>query len=334
MIEYLDHATLLNRQRGGYFTDYVPLFDDVAAFKDMRPRFYHRFLNGSTMATANMHSELTHHFEDVQTFANEHSAETGTSRYCFEDELRESALREGLPHIYNKSAVLMVVVGKDNTLHSYLRRTTFWEDNGQASSLTADYLRRLTRVDYDGPSSTGHLNTAAFPFVNLWQWLWHRTPSEAAFFLREYFRIVQPIIAVSLSRQVNELTKANFMHQFGTRLKSFITSVGDLSIQYHEIDEFGQPNPESAFINIPHIHPGFDKYGSTNPALRRVLDLSWHKTFLVASIAMDKIDQLVATGKQMPSRAIFCESVLAQVEKLSGGSQHNGVFREFRPGKG
>lgn len=335
LIEYFDHATLLNRQRGGYFTSYVPLVEDNDAFRDMDLQFYCRFLAAANLPSPGLSDQLHDHYKRVQDFANEHSAETGTCRYRFGDDLRSSMLRQGTPHLYNKTAPLLVIVGKDITLHSYLRGKTFFEDNGQASSLTADYLRRLTRLDPSVTSgaATHALNTAAFPFVDLWQWLRHRQLPEAAAFLRQYFAIVRSLIAVSFSRKVNELTKANFMHQFGAKFASFIATAGELSLQYYETDESGQLDPDSAFINIPHIHPGYDKYGPTNVVLRRVLDLTWHKTFLVASIAMDKIDQLITKGLPMPSRAEFCQEVIDSVEKLSKDKKYQPFFANLDQAK-
>ena len=55
-------------------------------------------------------------------------------------------------------------------------------------------------------------------------------------------------------------------------------------------EEEGSPSDESYFINIPHIHPGRDKYGSQDIALRRVLDYTMPMTFLVADHTMAFLD--------------------------------------------
>lgn len=253
----------------------MPLTDDIDAFKHMSVNVYCRFLNESRMTPSDKYSHLSDHFDSVKNFANQNPAETGTCRYRFEDDLRSSTLRQAKPCVYNKTATLMVLVDKDITLGSYFGGKTFFEDGGQASNLTAGYLRRPIRLD---PAATGFgsalpLVTEVFPVVNLWQWLRRNKLQEATNFLREYFTIVRPIMSVSFSTVVNEITKADVNHHC-RKQGPLVAAAYDLSVQYYGFDHSGEPDPESAFINIVHIHPGCDNYRPTNHKLARVLDLT------------------------------------------------------------
>lgn len=335
LIEHFDHATLLNRQRGGCFASYIPLQEDVDTFRALNIRFYHRFLQSSSVASPGDHAALVQYYRSIQEYTNNNPTETGASQHRFNDQLRESSLNQGTPRLYKDTAVLLILVGDDITRDDYVNAKTFLRGGSQAGNSSFDYLDRLTRLESDNalPTERPGLDTSPFPFVDLWQWLWQHDLAEATTFLRQYFRITRPIIAVSFGRGVNKITKANLQDEYSTRIHAFSTMVGDLTVQYYDVDESGQPVGESAFINIPHIHPGRDKHSSNNLLFRRVMDLTWHKTFLVASVAMDLIDDFVGRGEQKLHRAQFCADVIRRVNELSTNQHYQSFFTNYEQTK-
>ncbi|TKA74126.1 hypothetical protein B0A49_04964 [Cryomyces minteri] len=102
--------------------------------------------------------------------------------------------------------------------------------------------------------------------------------------------------------------------------------VGELTIQHYG------DGTDDAFIVIPHIHGGRDKYGGQQIALRRVLDLTWQLTFLAANEAITVV-QSHAKDDVLPTRLQLCKEVLAGIERTRctrGGQQFFRVFKEAK----
>ena len=120
--------------------------------------------------------------------------------------------------------------------------------------------------------------------------------------LKAYFEIVRPLVVVSYGRVVNGVIVSDSEHEQGVRMDPFIPLVGKATIHYFADDE------DCAFINIPHIHPGRDKYGLQHIRLRRLLELTMHHTILVAHIAMEVL-QKYAGNDDPPSRKDLCRKI-------------------------
>jgi len=79
------------------------------------------------------------------------------------------------------------------------------------------------------------------------------------------------------------------------------------------VDSSDEPPEESWYIQVPHIHPGRDKYGNQPESLRRVILLSWMATILIADLMLDEHD-LDGLGALR-----VCERVIAKFQQR--GSQ-------------
>jgi hypothetical protein len=89
LIELFHHPSLLNRQR--FLARYTPTPDEDDEFMALETDAWQTFKLGNCLAPDSMYAALTHHFEEVQEYANSHPAETGTSTHPFTDAKRSSA---------------------------------------------------------------------------------------------------------------------------------------------------------------------------------------------------------------------------------------------------
>jgi hypothetical protein len=177
LIEYFGHRTLLNRQRGGYYTSYHPPAQDTAVFESLKTRFYERY----TQSAKSPPEELRAHFANVQAFVNGNPATTGAALHPFTNSVRNTCISQAVPSYYNSNTVI-IFLGKDITLEDYASRCTFIGGKSRAGLLTRDFSRRLAEteeknhgVDWDNSS----FDTSFFTFIDLWSWLWHKDEDEA-----------------------------------------------------------------------------------------------------------------------------------------------------------
>lgn len=329
IIEYFDHNTLLNRQHGGFWSDYVPREDDVEAFKSQDASVYYPLSEQASLPPISMRNDVTQHFIDVQAFAN-NNAGTGTARHPFTDAFRQVTTEQAMPVLYKGKASIIAIIGKDITYDNYVRELSFFKGKSQAATMWRDILVQFAKMESEYIEGVVSFHSQAFstliyPFVDLWNWLWHwpESQEQAAAFLCRYLSRTRPIITATMSREVNGFTLCNFNDSVGVQGKALLDLVGQPTIQYCDEDTTsgGSYNPDLAFINVPHIHPGSDKYTAHQTELRRVAFLAWAKTQVIASIAMRQIDAIVAKDQPFPTRLALCQSVLAELANLAANDR-------------
>jgi hypothetical protein len=74
------------------------------------------------------------------------------------------------------------------------------------------------------------------------------------------------------------------------------------------------PSPQTAFIQIPHIDPGRDKYGSQPESLRRTFLFTWMATLVINCYMMEAIEKLGKTD-ELSCREELCRVVINRFEK-------------------
>jgi hypothetical protein len=180
-------------------------------------------------------------------------------------------------------------LGNDITHHDFKRARSFLDGGSQAAEMTNGILQR-TADSEAGSHDRSYLRSIRYQlsfwcFAGLWPWLWHKNHEQAMFFLTRYMNIVHSLIAVSYGRPVTSITHADFAHTNNVDLSDmspFIDTVAKPSIYfYHDTEVSEQLREECAFVNIPHIDPSQDRYGTTDIRLRRVLGISMQETFVL-----------------------------------------------------
>lgn len=147
------------------------------------------------------------------------------------------------------------------------------------------------------------------------------------FFLTRYMNIVRPLLAVSYGQPVTSIAQAGFTHSSDASMSGmdpFIDNVAKPSIQfYHHAQLSDQPREECAFINIPHIDPGVDKYGTPGVRLRRLLEIAMQETFVLVDLTM-KILVQHAQDETPLSRLDLCKEILSEHASL----KHNAEYKD------
>ncbi|KAF2483313.1 hypothetical protein BDY17DRAFT_145144 [Neohortaea acidophila] len=316
LIAFFDRSTLLNRQPGGFHVSYVSFEEDAQGFRALRTDFW-RLFQTKARHSANVTLALAAHFNQVQSWANSNPLESGTHIGKFSDRQRLMIQQSATPLMYEDMCV-MVFIGKDQTLEEYRSCDAFITGPSRAGGFARSLLRRNVQLEAQGtqlhPSPMQSFNPTNGPwcFVDLWPWLRHTNISQAKHYLQAYLGIVQPIIAVSFSGAVNRITRANFMDGPNILRNIFGTVIGEGTIQFSEYDHQSQEfTASSAFINIPHIDPGYAKHHSQHPKYMRIVDMTMQYTFLVGNIALQFIDQ-----RHFGNRLELCRAILDHVATL------------------
>ncbi|KAK8079816.1 hypothetical protein PG997_007634 [Apiospora hydei] len=304
LVEFFGHETLLNRHRSGHLTSIMPENKDVTIFQNLETNYYHCAFQVSGLFPTIRLEALERQFDEIQELANVLTEDTGTKTHPFTDSIKRVQLNQATPTPqYDKLGTLMVFIGNGFVIEDYVDQRGFMTSKSRAAGLTKALLTHLARtetqcldLEEDADRWTGTFDTNnLFHFYDLWPWPKHVSLESAAGFLQKYLLTTRPLIVNTYSQTVSSIARANFLHEFGLPRSSFLEHVGEMSIQYYSntcwVDEGCEgPDLDTAFINIPHMDPGLDKYGKEGSTeLRRVLYMTMQMTFLVASTAMDWI---------------------------------------------
>ncbi|KAK6075089.1 hypothetical protein SCUP515_06140 [Seiridium cupressi] len=322
LIEYFESSSLLNRQRGGWFPTYVPSIRDASAFESLQSNFYRRALDSVRGPPTQIKVQLAELFDRLYDIANALPQDTGADKHPFTLNLKDALLRQATPRVNCKFGTLMVWLGKDITLQDYMLEVGFLDGESRAASLAKIMLEHLARSELSSLGYSdewyGRFDSEIFCFYDLWPWIKHEDLIVVVDLLREFLSIARPLIVNTFSRPVNHIIRANLAHQMGLPQGAFTDHVGELTIQYYDppdwtVSENASPDPNTAFINIPHIHPGRDQYGAEEVELRRVIFMTMQLSFLVGSIALD-VNEQQATSLYTPTRLALCQLVLQKVK--------------------
>ncbi|KAH0339747.1 hypothetical protein KCU81_g7110, partial [Aureobasidium melanogenum] len=321
LIAFFDHASLLNRQPGGYLVSYIPSEVDLQAFHDLHTNIGAQFSSRSTPVPLSVERSIEEHFVDLQAFANANPQLCGTTRHPITDELRSIMVRQATPREY-RGFTLAVFVGKDAPVESFTSPTVFLDERTHAGGFMRQIVQSIAQSE--GSNYQKILSAEAicpykeiFCFVDLWPWLNHDHLAPAARYLRAYLQLVKPLIVPVFGLQTSDLTLSNFDADCDRRLHALSPVVAVPSIQYHDCPRSNEMHdPDSAFIAIPAFHPGRDKHGSDGQPIRRLIDLSTRYMYLAVQVGMDVLDGF-ADDAAIPDRLILCQEILRRLRNLS-----------------
>jgi len=166
LIEFFHQLTLLNRQRGGYYSSYLPNDLDADTFRDFKTDAWSGFRQNCTVTSDKMLESLDAHFMSVQGYANDYPGESGTARHEFTDKLRDVTMKQATPHQYLGNTVLLFI-GKDITLTDYCAEETFMTGGSRSGVLTRDIISCIVRAEAQANDRDYQLQ-AFRPDMSLW----------------------------------------------------------------------------------------------------------------------------------------------------------------------
>jgi hypothetical protein len=124
LIELLHPPTLLNRQRGGYYSSFLPDPEYAEVFKELKTDVWEGFGSHCTSAMQQTLADLATHFETVQAYARDFPAETGRAIHDFTNAFRATMEAQATPMQY-LGTTLMAFIRKDITYVDYIAQKNF-----------------------------------------------------------------------------------------------------------------------------------------------------------------------------------------------------------------
>ena len=121
---------------------------------------------------------------------------------------------------------------------------------------------------------------------------------------------------MTFSKPVNGILRANFDRAWTDNFGSLIDVAGEPTIQHYYDADDSIAEEDAAFINVPHIHLGRDKYSSKNIELRSVYDFTWKASMLLGHVALDVVDRHLVRSKELPKRAQLCAEIIKDYQAL------------------
>ncbi|KAJ3165015.1 hypothetical protein HDU87_003392, partial [Geranomyces variabilis] len=289
---------LLNRQAGGYFSSYTLSSADADLYRSLGLSFFQALETNYDQAPNAMAQGIQLWAQSVLDYALENPENSGTSLRPMTTAHRDIMIQQATPRSFVRDAgkeVLMVLVGKDNTLEDFISNVPFLDGESRAGRLTADYLARIYSWEYQLPTWSYRLiSSKTLPFVDLYPFPRYCKDPELFQLLAGYLRATTPLITVTFSQPISSIATANFYHSIGIPQDEFLDHVGVPRLAHYAPADWltndAMQSPPAGYwtIVIPHIDPGHDKYGIQLVALHRVFDLTWWITMYVAEIICER----------------------------------------------
>ncbi|KAG2221082.1 hypothetical protein INT45_009740 [Circinella minor] len=306
-IAFFGIDNLLNVQYGGEFNAYQPPHKVFEAFRYYNLTFFHDFESADNQQTSA--KELIPWMHAVQQ--EQQKVELQTGKTAPPSSLIKTIHRQAIiQRKYNQS--ILVLIGRDLTNMGYSSGQGFFSES-RAGDLTKRILCRQ-RSWANGIEATDarSFDSTPFPFVDLFPWPGRKNNPEGALRqLCQYVKIVQPLITVTFSVMVTSVAFSNFLHFQGImnqRNDSFMDLVGIPCLRYildeswvNDSTNGGTPPENNLTIVVPHVHPGFERYGAYSAVLNYLLDLTWTITLIIGEIAIKYAKQ---TNQQSRGRLI------------------------------
>ncbi|KAI7854918.1 hypothetical protein BDC45DRAFT_507213 [Circinella umbellata] len=291
-IAFFGIENLLNVQHGGDFNVYQPSHQVFEAFSSYNLTFFHEFeSDDKQQVNANELIPWTNVVQQEQQKVELQTRKTAPPSSLIETIHRQAIIQRKYNHC------ILVLVGKDITYMDYGTGQGFFSES-RAGNLTKRILCRQ-RSWADGIEVTDErsFDSTPFPFVDLFPWPCKKINLEGALKqLRQYMNIVQPLITVTFSVMVTSVAFSNFLHFYGImnqRNDSFVDLVGIPCLCYildenwmDDSTNGGIPAENNLTIVVPHVHPGFERYGAYSAVLNYLLDLTWTITLIIGEIAI------------------------------------------------
>jgi hypothetical protein len=190
-------------------------------------------------------------------------------------------------------------------------------------SRCCDWENRKPHFQWDAATIFDQCCRGAVPFVDLWVWLRHLLTEidKALNLLRELMIQIRPFVVVAMSTPVSKIATSSFAHLYGFS-GNLLPQVGVPRIAFLDNSwmKTEQPTPpaDDAFIVIPHLDPGVEKYGVRHPALAKVMDLTWILTMVYADVALEMVESIrsrQATGKPV-DRLTMCTEIMNEANTI------------------
>ncbi|KAI7853507.1 hypothetical protein BDC45DRAFT_569892 [Circinella umbellata] len=301
IINFLGLDNLMNQQPGGSHASYMPRRPIFIRHQQLYPTtFFQDFFTHSNLTDNEpwIIESMGHWVHELSMQARFNREATDTINNPMSHDYIEAIANQATPQRLINDRVVSIIIGKDVTLNAFNNPSRFLTNNpGYAPTLTRENLFRLCAWSQNCRQWNNNDETLvqqAFPFIDMYPWLGTSNSAAPALNqLRLYLHLWSPIVISTMPYEVSSAAFANFLHTHGIMTtESYIGYVGVPRIVHYPTlewlynrDEDALPNDQST-IAIPHIDPGFPKYGARSQQLLQIIDLTWAITTIINEITV------------------------------------------------
>ncbi|KAI8060519.1 hypothetical protein BC940DRAFT_323200 [Gongronella butleri] len=340
-IAYFGLNKLLNRQPGGFMQYYAPSAEEVHAHRGLYPTQLHRYIlshsrgvpdgvisrlalwNQNLRNTMDDDAEIFHLMDGIQR-------QQGTNYL-------DMAFDQAVPSFTVVDRVLVCAIADAIPIEGVRTATPFFTHGSRAGHVATDSFNRAFNNFHDDDDPSPYLNEdnmestyreprSVVPFLDLHPWpSTQMRPDLALAQITTYLQAVQPLVTVTLSKHVASAAMANFLHTTGMPINDTMLDAAGLPfVSYYPgqawVNNAALQDLPTDYVTIvvPHIHPGYTKYGVFTDAFYRILDLTWKITCLICEIAVTVCRQLEDSEliANVNNEAI-CKMIMLEVDPKS-----------------
>lgn len=216
LISLFNLNVLLNRQSGGYYSQYLPCDADHVLFNTLSTNFFDSFAASVDTDRSQMRSTVHSWAARVRDYAMNHPDETLTHRFPITDNYFQAVLRRQAEVAPIRNKALIVLIGKDVTIEDINGTSPFLSGESRAGKLTMQIIRILHAWEHNltTPLLLPFIE-GQFPFIDLFPYIGHSHPDVAAEFVQRYLRETGALIGVTFSQTVSSWAAAHFLHGYG-----------------------------------------------------------------------------------------------------------------------
>lgn len=317
LISLLDVGAL-NSEPGGRFM-HKPTTKDEDMFAPLATKVRSLLPARTTIASASMIIDIEKLVNRIQTYANANPLITGTSVYSFTRHLQDYVTDGMTPAPLMNGMTAFVTIGSDTPLDVFRSPETFMLGHTKAAALVTTIIKHFDLWE----RGLGSLDETLIsqlqsdhhvPFVDLFPW--PKTSDEsldqAMRFMRDYFQIVNPLVALTYGEKVASVALGSFNHVFGLS-SELLNVVGTLSLSNFARSSVGSHSRDQGYIVvIPSFHPGIVVYkGAASDLARAIFTMTAMKGWLAMHEALKR-------SSSTSSKKVICEEIIAAVEAKCG----------------
>ncbi|KAK4889471.1 hypothetical protein LTR27_011732 [Elasticomyces elasticus] len=309
----------LNAVKGGVDLAWEPSSEDLDVIRSVKSTTSILFPGNTGNCSQAMRNDLKSRADEIQQYANEHPATTGTHKYPITDEMRDVVYYEGIPAVMPNGYTAMVTISSDKPVQWAADPKPYFEETAMTASLSQTVFNYLAwvessqrSVDAQYAKKTSQLH--CLPFMDLFPWCGKDMADlpTASALMRDYLRTINSVIVTTHSKMVTSVALSGFAHDAGLSAKTeFVTVVGRPTMSsYHEPGQ--RPKANDWVVVIPSYHSGFLAHGG-------IAGEKAGKVFFFTQFVV-----WVATGEALKladsdmTKEEICKQVISTVEALTG----------------
>jgi triphosphoribosyl-dephospho-CoA synthetase len=127
-------------------------------------------------------------------------------------------------------------------------------------------------------------------------------------FARRYMEIMEPLCVAALGHKAALACQGNFRH---TRP---VNNTSTTDSECFMICRSNLEDPESVFIMVPMVHPGFFRYNLGHSSTHRLAQMQWFLFFLITTAAVQVVSE--SSESELRQRSTLIKTILSHADTV------------------